>query len=71
MDKVGIFLVVLVGVLALLVGVSALLALPVMWLWNALVPDLFHGPVIGYLQAWGLLLLCGLLLKSGSFSNKD
>src|SRR6478609_7249043 len=28
-----------------------------MSLWNALVPDLFHGPVITYWQALGLLLL--------------
>jgi hypothetical protein len=28
-----------------------------MSLWNALIPDLFHGPVISYWQAIGLLLL--------------
>ncbi|MEP7233963.1 MAG: hypothetical protein ABI778_01585 [Ignavibacteriota bacterium] len=28
-----------------------------MSLWNALVPELFHGPVITYWQALGLLLL--------------
>src|ERR1051325_1963598 len=28
-----------------------------MSLWNALVPDLFHGPVITYWQALGLLVL--------------
>ena len=28
-----------------------------MSLWNALIPDLFHGPIISYWQAIGLLLL--------------
>ena len=33
----------------------------VMVLWNALVPSLFHGPVLGYWQALGLLVLCRIL----------
>jgi hypothetical protein len=28
-----------------------------MSLWNALIPDLFHGPIITYWQALGLLIL--------------
>lgn len=32
-----------------------------MWLWNTLVPDLFHGPFIGFFQAMGLLLLGRLI----------
>lgn len=32
-----------------------------MTLWNWLIPDLFHGPVITYWQAFGLLLLGKLL----------
>jgi hypothetical protein len=34
----------------------------VMLLWNALVPELFGGPVIGFWQAAGLLVLCRILL---------
>ncbi|HLJ39728.1 MAG TPA: hypothetical protein VKT54_15085 [Steroidobacteraceae bacterium] len=33
----------------------------VMQLWNYLVPELFHGPQIGYWQALGLLVLCRIL----------
>ena len=33
----------------------------VMVLWNELVPSVFHGPVIGYWQAFGLLVLCRIL----------
>ncbi len=31
-------------------------------LWNALIPDLFHGPMLGYWQAVGLLLLSRILV---------
>ena len=37
--------------------------LVVMWLWNAIVPDLFKGPELGFWQAVGLLLLSHLLLR--------
>lgn len=45
-----------------------LFALPVYLLWNAVVPELFGLKAIGLFQAWGLLVLCGLLFK-GSNSN--
>ena len=35
----------------------------VMGLWNALIPDLFRGPVLSYWQAVGLLLLAHLLFR--------
>lgn len=28
-----------------------------MWLWNSLIPELFHGPALSYWQAVGLLVL--------------
>src|SRR4051812_23052866 len=34
----------------------------VMLLWNALIPELFHGPVLSYWQAFGLLLLSRLMI---------
>lgn len=57
-------LVAILGLALMVVGLSALFALPVMWLWNALVPVLFHGPQVTFMQAWGLGLLCGFLFKS-------
>ena len=50
---------------ALLFGVDCLLALLVMWLWNAIIPVLFVG--VGNLWYWGafgLVLLCNLLFKT-------
>jgi hypothetical protein len=35
----------------------------VMLLWNALIPELFQGPMLNYWQAVGLLLLSHILLR--------
>jgi hypothetical protein len=35
-----------------------------MLLWNALIPDLFHGPFLTFWQAVGLLVLSHILLRS-------
>jgi NADPH:quinone reductase len=48
--------------LVVLAGILVLFGLGVMWLWNTLVPPLFHGPQLTYLQALGLLALCRLLV---------
>lgn len=42
-------------------AVLAVLSLVVMLLWNALIPSLFTGPVLGFWQAAGLLVLCRVL----------
>jgi len=46
-------------------AVFALLGYVVMLLWNWLIPDLFHGPSIGYWQALGLFVLSKILFWSG------
>ena len=60
---------VLVG---LVVGSALCLALglPVMWLWNWLMPALFRLPAITFWQAVGLMLLCHLLFKSHTSGHK-
>lgn len=37
----------------------------VMLLWNALIPDLFNGPVLTFWQAVGLVVLSHILLRGG------
>lgn len=59
-----------VAVLAWLVF-SFIFALPVMWLWNWLLPTLFSLPEITWTQAWGLMFLCALLFKSSHVSTKS
>lgn len=64
-------------VFALIVGgvliaavLGGLLAFPVMWLWNGcLVPAVTTVKEIGWLQAWGLIVLFAILFKT-SVSSK-
>jgi hypothetical protein len=60
-----------IGVIAL--GLfSLLLAWPVMELWNGcLVPAVDGVKQIGWLQAWGLQFLFGILFKSSITTKKD
>ena len=69
-------LVQIVGLLSAAVGLivffGLLFSLPVMWLWNAALVPAIPGVVkIGWLQAWGILILCGLLFKPSVSNNKD
>ena len=57
---------VLLGSLWLL-AYLAVLGAAVMVLWNALIPDLFQGPALTYVQAIGLLVLAHLLSRRGFF----
>lgn len=61
-----------VGV-TVIVFFGLLFSLPVMWLWNAaLVPAIPGVAKIGWLQAWGILILCGMLFKNSSTpADKD
>ena len=54
--------------LVLVLAVVAVVSFVVMSLWNALIPNLFHGPVLQYWQAVGLLILCRLLF--GGFRGR-
>ena len=41
----------------------------VLFLWNKLIPDLFHGPSLSYLQALELMVLAKLLVGFGGFRH--
>ena len=56
-------------ILPVIAGIAALLALPVMWLWNATMPELFGLQIIGFWMAVKLSLLCGFLFKSAGCSK--
>ena len=45
------------------IGGMILFTFVVMWLWNWLVPELFKGPVLGYWQTLGLLVLSKILFS--------
>ena len=48
---------------------SLVLAFPVMWLWNWLMPMLFKLPTVTWVEALGLNLLCGFLFRSSTSAN--
>lgn len=60
-------------VLALLLAclIAVLTALPVMLLWNALMPEIFGLVTIDFWQALGLSVLSQCLFKGSSSSGKD
>ena len=60
----------IVGFVALLIVVTLVFALPTMWLWDWLMPELFGLKEITLFQAWGLNFLCGILFKSNGNSSK-
>ena len=49
------------AVLVMICAVIAVLSWVVMSLWNVLIPQLFHGPVVTFWQAVGLLVLSKIL----------
>lgn len=58
------------GIIALMMGLSLIMALPTMWLWNWLMPNIFELVEIGFRQALGLNILAGIFFKStGSNSS--
>jgi hypothetical protein len=60
-----------VGIVAIVV-LGLILSLPVMWLWNACLVAAIPGiKEIGWLQAWGIMILCGMLFKNSSSSSSS
>jgi hypothetical protein len=58
------------GLLVFIVFWGLLMSLPVMWLWNGcLVPAVSGVHEIGWLQAWGISLLCAFLFKDSKSND--
>jgi hypothetical protein len=58
------------GVVVMFLAFAALLlGLPLMWLWNWLMPELFGLKEINFWQAIGLNLIGSILFKSTSSSS--
>lgn len=71
MDKLLTALGAIVGIVVLVFILSLIFALPVKWLWNSTMPELFSLKPIDWWMAWKLSLLCSFLFKSHSFSTKS
>ena len=57
------------GSILYLFALAAFMSLPVMLLWDWLMPTIFGLGEITWFQAWGLMFLCGLLFKSNTEKN--
>jgi len=60
-----------IAVLGFTFIMACLLSLPVMWLWDWLMPEIFGLTTITFWQALGLNLLSGFLIKSNSSSSSN
>jgi len=60
---------VLLAVIFAIIGL--IFAIPVMFLWNWLMPNIFGLGEIGYFQAWGIFWLSALLFKGSSTTNNE
>jgi hypothetical protein len=58
-------------IVGLLILAGLLLGVPLMILWNLLMPEIFGLPTIGFWQAFGLNILSSILFKSTIKTNKD
>jgi len=62
----------IVIVVVVIFVLGALFAYPVMWLWNGvLVHAVTIANPITFWQAWGLMILSGILFKSSSYTGKS
>lgn len=56
-----------IALIGLMIFISFLLSLPVMLLWNGCLVGAIDGVrEIGWLQAWGLTILCSFLFKTSA-----
>jgi hypothetical protein len=67
MDKVILGIVI---VLVLIIGMSVLMAVPLMLAWNYVMPYLFDLKTINFWQSFALLIVAGSLIKSSNATKK-
>lgn len=65
------FLVAIATIIGVFLLVALLMGLPLMLLWNWLMPHIFHLPEIEFLQAVGLNFMCSIMFKSTSTSKTE
>jgi hypothetical protein len=65
------FLLATLAVIGIFLLVAILMGLPLMVLWNLLMPQLFNLPEIGFWQAVGLNFMCSIMFKRTSSSKTE
>ena len=62
---------VVIAIVGVIVLIGLILTIPVYYLWNWLMPELFGFRVITFWQAMGISFLSSCLFKSSSSSSKS
>ena len=70
MQKIGTIFAALLIAAGLAFLASVLIAYPVKWLWNWLLPEIFGWKEISALQAWGLVFLLNLMIPNRNRTEK-
>lgn len=60
----------ILGALAIGLLASIVVAFPVKWLWNWLIPEIFGAKPISAVQAWGLVFLAHLIFPKTKLESK-
>ncbi len=71
MNKLVSKVLIIISALAMYTFVSVVLSIPVLLLWNWLMPTIFGITKITLGQAWGISLLCGLLFGQNSSEKSN
>lgn len=71
MNKLVSKVLIIISALAMYTFVSVVLSIPVLLLWNWLMPTIFGITKITLGQAWGISLLCGLLFGQSSSEKSN
>jgi hypothetical protein len=67
MDKLGVFF----AAIGMIIVIAVLMAWPTQWLWNnALIGAIDGLNPIGFWQALGINVLCGILFRNSTSSSK-
>jgi hypothetical protein len=64
MGKIGLGLLAALSSIAVVILLAIVLALPMKWLWNWIMPTVFDLRSITVFQAWGIMFLSGMLFKA-------
>jgi hypothetical protein len=70
MQKIGTIFAALLLAAGLAFLASVIIAYPVKWLWNWLLPEIFGLKEISALQAWGLVFLLNLMIPNRNRTEK-
>ena len=63
------YVTIIVGILALLMGIGLLMAFPIKWTWNATMPYLFGLQTLTWGKAWCLAFLSSCLIRSLNYGT--